>query len=273
MGDTPEESTGVNFSHPCAGKLHIVDPEKGIVDEYCPDGLTPRKKVAIVGYAETSRMLAPFDDPEWSIWGMNQLYRHIPRADRWFDIHHNWNEHVVEGTDHAGWLKQAQIPVYMVERIAEFPNSVTLPIQRLIDINGKDYFSSSIAYMIALAIAENFTHLRIFGVDLIVGDEWDYQKPNAEFWIGVASGKGMLVGIPPESALCKQTWRYGYQSQPESLIKMTEIQSRRAYLQQKRQEAMVALANWDGALQDCEMFHELGTLRVRGSNVQLKPGK
>src|SRR4029077_9502319 len=176
---------GVNFWHPCAGKIRITDHDKGLIQEFCPDGVTPRKKVAIVGYAETSRMLAPFDDPEWSIWGMNQLYRHIPRADRWFDIHHNWNEHVVEGTDHVGWLSNAKIPCYMVERLPQFQNSVTLPIQRLIDINGKDYFSSSIAYMIALAIADGFTHLRIFGVDLIVGDEWDYQKPNAEFWIGV----------------------------------------------------------------------------------------
>ncbi len=268
-----EKPMGVDFKHPCAGVTHIVDADKGIVDEYCPDGVTPRKKVAIVGYAETSRMLAPFDDPEWSIWIMNQLYRHVPRADRHFDIHHNWDEHVVEGTDHVGWLTAAQIPIYMVNRLPQFSNSVTLPIDRLIALNGKDYFSSSIAYMIALAIADGFTHIHIYGVDLIVGDEWDYQKPNAEFWIGVASGRGIFVGIPPQSALTKQTWRYGYQSQPESLIKMTEIQERRAYLQNLRQQKMVELANVDGALQDVEMFHELGILRVRGSNVQLKPGK
>jgi hypothetical protein len=266
MSEDKKEVVGVDFNHPCAAHVQIIDADLGEVK-------TTRKKVAIVGYAETSRMLAPFDDPEWEIWSMNQLYRHIPRSDRHFDIHHNWHEHVVEGTDHVGWLTNAQIPVYMIERLPQFPNSVTLPIQRLIDLNGKDYFSSSIAYMIALAIADGFTHLRIFGVDLIVGDEWDYQKPNAEFWIGVASGKGMIVGIPPESALCKQTWRYGYQSQPESLIKMTEIQERRAYLQNLRQQKMIELANCDGALQDVEMFHELGILRVRGSNVQLKPGK
>jgi len=264
-------TTGVNFSHPCAGKLHIIDADKGIVDEYQPDGLTPRKKVAIVGYAETSRMLAPFDDPTWSIWGMNQLYRHIPRVDRHFEIHHNWNEHVVEGTDHLGWLKAAPVPIYMVERVPEIPNSVTLPLQRLIDLNGKDYFSSSIAYMIALAIADGFTHIHLFGIDLIVGDEWDYQKPNAEFWLGVASGRGIFVGIPKESALCKQTWRYGYQSQPESLIKISEIMQRRTFLTNERQKKMIELANLDGALQDVEMFNELAMLRVRGSNLQFKP--
>lgn len=262
----PKPESGVWADHPAAAHVKILDRDKGIVE-------TMRKKVAIVGYAETSRMLAPFDDPEWEIWGMNQLYRHIPREDRHFEIHHNWNEHVVEGTDHVGWLANSPIPTYMVTRVPEIPNSVTLPIQRLIDINGKDYFGSSIAYMIAMAIAEGFTHLHIYGVDLIVGDEWDYQKPNAEFWIGVASGKGMFVGIPPESALTKQTWRYGYQSQPDSLVRMSEIHDRRQYLMAKRHEALIAVANWDGALQDCEMFNELATLRVRGSNVQLKPGK
>ncbi len=209
MNETLPPKTGVDFSHPAAGKIHIIDRDKGVVDEYCPDGTTPRKKVAIVGYAETSRMLAPFDDPEWSIWGMNQLYRYIPRADRWFEIHHNWDEHVVDGTDHIGWLTGAPIPVYMVARLAQFITSVTLPIEKLIAICGRDYFSSSIAYMIALAIAERFTHIHLYGIDLIVGDEWDYQKPNAEFWIGVANGMGITVGIPSESALCRQTWRYG----------------------------------------------------------------
>ncbi len=260
---------GVNFQHPCAGRIRILDHDQALVEELCPDG-TPRKKVAIVGYAESSRMLAPFDDPAFSVWGLNQLYRHIPRADRWFEIHHNWDEYVIEGTDHVGWLRDAPIPTYMTQRLAQFPHSLTLPIERLIGLVGKDYFSSTIAYMIALAILEKFTTIHLYGIDLIVGDEWDYQKPNAEFWLGVANGAGISVGIPVQSALCRQTWRYGYQSQPESLIKMSEIQERRAYLSRERQKKMIELANLDGALQDAEMFHELGMLRVRGSNVQFK---
>lgn len=270
MGEPDAQPPGVKFNHPCAGKLAIYDHDKALVEEFCPDGVTPRTKVAIVGYAESSRMQAPFDDPTFSVWGMNQLYRHIPRADRWFEIHHNWHEHVVEGTDHLGWLKSAPIPIYMVERVKEIPQSVTYPIDRIIAAH-KDYFTSSIAYMIALALTEGFKTIHLYGIDLVVGDEWDYQKPNAEFWIGVAHGMGVTVGIPRESALCKQTWRYGYQSEPDSLIKITEIRDRRTLLTQQRNQKMIELANLDGALQDVEMFHELALLRIRSANVQLKP--
>ncbi len=272
MGDTPPPATsGVDFRHPAAGRTTILDHDKALVEEICPDG-SPRRKVAIVGFAETSRMLAPFDDPEYSVWGMNQLYRHIPRADRWFEIHHNWHEYVVDGTDHAGWLRDAPIPIYMTQRQPAFPTSVTYPLDRMIAAH-KDYFCSSIAYMLALAIEEGFTTIHLYGIDLVVGDEWDYQKPNAEFWIGVAHGRGVRVGIPAESALCKQTWRYGYESEPKSLITMTEIQQRRKYILDERHKAMIQLANLDGALQDIELFHELALLRVRSSNIQLQTPK
>ena len=60
----------------------------------------PRKKIAICGFAASSRMLAPFDDPEWSVAILNQLYRHTPRASMIYDVHGNWREANVEGTDH-----------------------------------------------------------------------------------------------------------------------------------------------------------------------------
>src|SRR5580698_10373126 len=47
-------------------------------------------KVAMIGTAPSSRMLAPFNDPSWKIWAcspgnMNTL----PRVDVWFELHSN----------------------------------------------------------------------------------------------------------------------------------------------------------------------------------------
>src|SRR3954468_23311721 len=43
------------------------------------------KKVAILGTAPSSRMLAPFNDPEWQIWSCSPGNMGcIPRFDRWF---------------------------------------------------------------------------------------------------------------------------------------------------------------------------------------------
>lgn len=279
MSEQPDVQGPVDFHHPAQGLIKIVDREAGIVEEFTPDG-RPRKSVAIVGFAASSKHLAPYDDPEFSIWGVNQLYRHIPRASRWFDIHVNWNEYVVEGTDHAGWIRDAPIPTYMTETVQGLPNSVKFPLARLVqhhpftrfalkDLEGKDdknplYFTSTIAYMMALAIEEGFQRIGLYGIDLIVGQEYDYQKACAEFWIGVAHGKGIQVDIPPTSALCKTAWLYGYEKEPPMWpVKIGDLENRVKYLKNERHKKMMELANIDGALQEAEMWHQMADVAVK----------
>jgi hypothetical protein len=257
----------VNFQHPCAGKVAIFDHEKALVEETCPDG-SPRTKVAICGFASPTKDQAPFNDPSWSVWGLNQLYRHIPRADRWFEIHANWNEHVVEGTDHQKWLAEAPIPIYMVDRVTTIPNSVRFPIERAMQ-GHFDYFTSTVAFALALAIQEGFKEIGLWGIDLVASGEYAYQRPCAEFWIGVAHAKGIVITLPKETALCSQTHRYGYQVEPKSLILLSELEKRKQFLLDKRHQIMMQLANVDGALQECQMYGELADLRSKGSVVQL----
>lgn len=267
MGSEQDASTDitVDFHHPCAGHVKILDHENGVVESFCPDG-TKRTKLAIVGFAASSMDLAPYNDPSWEIVGLNQLYRKIPRADRWLEIHRNWDEHVVVGTDHHKWLSEAPIPIYMVDRVPTIPNSVRFPIERVMQ-GHPDYFTSTVAFGIALAIHEGFKEIGLWGIDLIVGDEYFYQKPCAEFWIGVAHGKGITVTLPHTTALCKQSHRYGYQTEPESLIKFTEIVKRKNGLMDERHKLMIQLANVDGALQDCQMWGDLADLRMKGGTV------
>lgn len=260
-----EATNQVDFNHPCAGQVKILDHEKGVVESFCPDG-TKRTKMAIVGFAASSKDLAPFNDPTWEIVGLNQLYRHIPRADRWLEIHHNFLDHVVEGTDHQKWLAESPIPIYMVDRIPGIPNSVRFPIERAMK-GHLDYFTSTVAFMVALAIEEGFKEIGLWGIDLIVGDEYFYQKPCAEFWLGVAHGKGITVTLPHTTALCKQSHRYGYQLEPASLIAISELAKRKAGLMDERHKRMIELANIDGALQDCQMWGDLADLRMKGGTV------
>jgi hypothetical protein len=270
--NTAHPVQGVDFNHPCAGKVEIIDHDKAMVNEYEPDGVTERRKVAIVGFAMSSAMAAPFNDPTYSIWGMNQLYRHIPRADRWFEIHHNWHEHVVDGTDHLGWLQSFPGPVYNSARIPQVPNSVLFPRRECEEI-GTNYWTSSIAFMIALAIRDGFTTIELYGIDLIVGEEYAYQKPCAEFWIGIANGRGITVGTHRNSALLKHDFCYGFESEPPSLVLLSELHKRHAWLTQEKFKHQIALANLDGALQDTEMWLELATLRSRHATVAYEPPK
>jgi hypothetical protein len=260
--ETAKVSTNsVNHNHPLAAHPEIVDRDKGLVTR-------GREKVAIVGFAASSRMMAPFDDATYEIWGLNQGYRHIPRADRWFDIHYNWDEHVVEGTDHLGWLAAAPIPIYMTKRIEGIPNSIRFPIEEVME-GHLDYFTSTVAFEIALAIKEGFKEIALYGIDLIVEQEYDYQKACAEFWLGVAHGKGIKITLPQTSALCKASHRYGYELEPDSLVRMSELVRRKQGLLDERHKKMIELANLDGALQDCQMWHDLADLRNKGGMVDV----
>lgn len=299
-------ATGVTKDHPAGAgyTVTVTDADAGVI-VIAPE---PRKKFAICGFAASSRMMAPFDDPEWEIWGLNQLYRHIPRATRWFDIHDNWASDNVEGTDHPGWLRQCGIPVYMSTREPTIPTALNFPLQRVIDqVCGVDYFTSTVAFMVALAVAEiddqvnaelsrrdavmrdagdpPYTlveaakvrsdfyaerEIGIFGIDLIVGTEWDFQKSCVEYLLGLAHARGITVRIPPTSALLRQRWRYGYEREPAAFpIKPSELAKRQAALGNERTNLIARLQTIDGALQEVGYWIQVADLRVKGGAVRL----
>jgi hypothetical protein len=71
-----------------------------------------------------------------------------------------------------------------------------------------DYFNSSVGFMLALAIHEGAEEIAIYGVDMRADEEYGYQRPNCEYLIGLARGKGIKVHIPDVCPLCK------YQNDP-----------------------------------------------------------
>jgi len=193
----------------------------------------PSKKVAIIGFASSSRNLAPFDDPSFEIWGLNSLYVFLPRWDRWFEIHPKAHfmkdlkrgELQMAGLDHYKWLqdqpgpdKPKHSPIYMQEAYPEIPASVKWPRD---EINRwttamfgpqaeLDYFTSTPGEMVATAIYEGYGEIHLYGVDLLQDEEYAYQRPSCEYWLGIARGLGISVYVPPASALLKANYVYGY---------------------------------------------------------------
>lgn len=296
----PKPGEGYDYNHACAAHVVIVDRKHALMGP--PPGATMRKKLAVCGFASSSRHLIPVNDPSWEVWGMNQLYRHIPRADRWFDIHWNWDKEVVPGTDYRGWLAGCGIPVYMIEQAPDLPTSVRYPLERLTAMAG-DYFTSTVAFMTALAVDEVDRHVAdamrafldehaaehvdpmefvmrqrelyaehtigLFGIDLVVEEEYFHQKACAEFWIGLAVGRGIEVYIPPQSALCKQSYRYGYEPEPQTVIRPSEVTAHHKRLTEERDRLLRELYMHDGALQADEYWQRVVELRTRGAEVRL----
>jgi hypothetical protein len=225
----------------------------------------PIKKVAIVGFAD-SKSEAPYDDPTWEIWGLNDLHGGIPRFDRWFDIHtrdnidedyklmRNRGQPTNENIGLAG-LRKLNVPVYMQDRFEDIPNSLKFPLKEITEAFpfGK-YMTNSISYMIALAIYEGYQEISVYGVDMAVGSEYVDQRPSCEYWIGVAAGRGIKVYIPNSSDLCHCHYMYAFdtvkQSQfNEKLNNMVgNMKQRHAQICDQERQAHDARMQYEGAM-------------------------
>lgn len=189
--------------------------------EYEPDKQAkPAMKVAIVGKAPSSLMLAPYDNPEWEVWGLSTGAQMLPRWSRWFELHDldegfkRWPE------QYRNWLaKDHGKPVYINAPHAAAPFATVYPRDEIIALSGTRYFTNSIAWMIALAVAEGATEIGVYGVDMAQSDpvmgangEYQHQRPSCEYIIGWAQGRGVKVTIPDESDLLKTPRLYGFES-------------------------------------------------------------
>jgi hypothetical protein len=197
----------------------------------------PNKRVAIVGTSQ-SWMLAPFDDETVEIWGVNNAFIQTQnkRKSRWFDIH--FIEHRPDGRWYRRWksefrgqqvsayieeLSKLGCPIYMQQAWPEIPNSVRFPIERVINYFGK-YITNSIAMQIAYAFTEGFGEIQLWGIDMSRGSEYEYQKPNTEYFIGMGIAFGVKMVVPAESDLLKSNYMYAYEEREKSQwIKKSEV--------------------------------------------------
>jgi hypothetical protein len=130
-------------------------------------------KVAIVGLAPDSRHAVPWDT-DFEVWGLAWDADWRYRFDRTFEMH-----------DMADLARQYS------------------PLSAHLERDVGDYLSSSIAYLMTLAIHERAEEISIHGVHMESSGEWHTQRPNMEYLIGFARGRGIKVHIAPESPLCR----------------------------------------------------------------------
>lgn len=159
-------------------------------------------KVAIVGLSPATHHLAPFGKPDWEVWGL-PWDAEWARFDRLFEMHDMRllkGEYSKRKSDYFDRLADCGVPLYMQD--AYFSFSTRYPFDEVAKTTGY-YWNSSIAYAIALAIHEGAEEIGVYGVDMKADDEYGYQKPNMEYLIGLARGKGIKVHIPDDSPLCK----------------------------------------------------------------------
>lgn len=169
-------------------------------------------KVALLGTAPSSRNLAPFNDLSWKIWACSPGNMNVlPRVDAWFEIHTNlmWPEHKHYGEPYVEWLKKQKFPIYMQDQ-SLVPHAIPFPKDELVKEFGRSFFTSSFAWMMAMAIKQGATEIALYGIDMASRDEYILQRPGFYFFQHMAETRGIKVSAPNESDIMMPPGLYGY---------------------------------------------------------------
>lgn len=220
-------------------------------------------KIALIGTAPSSRNLAPFNDPSWKIWAcsagnMNQL----PRVDAWFEIHSNllWPEHEHFGRPYVEWLKQQSFPVYMQDQ-SLVSRATPLPMQELIDEFGPYFFTSSFAWMLAMAMKMGAKEIALFGIDMASRDEYILQRPGAYYFFTEAKRRGIKIIAPNESDILQPPALYGFSDSTPFGRKVAarekELKDRIAGINQQINQLSQSKTYLEGALEDIDYFKSI----------------
>lgn len=219
------------------------------------DPLRP-EKVAIIGTAPSSRLLAPYNDPTWTIWGTSPGNMvGLPRFDAWVEVHSNmlWPEYRAYGEPYVKWLNESQFPLMAVNK-QMFPRATEFPWRKLVEEFGPYFFSSTFAWCMGLAIHLGVKELGLFGVDMSSKDEYILQRPGGHYFIQKAAERGIKVLIPSESDLAQVPPLYGISDATPYGRKMAareqEVRQRIAEATQRQQQAGSEITYLNGALED-----------------------
>ncbi len=187
----------------------------------------PVRKIAVLGSAVSSVRLAPFDDPSWEIWGCSPANKALPRCDVWFELH-NPTVKIREGlTEWLEWLKQQPI-VYMQQAYPGYIGAREFPLEPLIKKWGPFWWTSQLAYMLALAIEQKPQTIGIFGVDMAANSEYNQQRLGCQYFIQhIVRDSDIELVVPPESDILEPAPLYGY---CESSRQFRKYMARRAEL-------------------------------------------
>jgi hypothetical protein len=185
-------------------------------------GVGRLRKIAILGGAR-SIQFAPWFDPTWELWA-HASCRHVCKRDPdlLWDLHPPtlWRDPKKKTWDpkYYGWLQTNRLPIMMQDVYPDVPSSMKYPFGQMITEFPRGYMTNHVAYMVALALMEGVTHIGVFGCDYDTGSEYGPQRGSAEYWLGVAEGRGVHVQIPPLcNLLGKPSLLYGYESHPNGI--------------------------------------------------------
>jgi len=190
----------------------------------------PNRKIAIIGSASPEADTKAISKLKgYDLWSMNNLFTGFPEIQftKWFELHHftrKGSQYLRRGQSFYGGyptikkylqaINDLDIPVYMQKPLAPINASAKFPFREIMRFFKTQYFGCSFAWMIAFALYEHLQGNKIdtialLGVELTL-QEYYFQRPSTEYWIGRAQGMGIQVKLYDTCNLLKAPWIYAY---------------------------------------------------------------
>jgi len=121
---------------------------------------------------------------------------------------------IVSGHDNLGTviekINKLKVPLISPYRYEEIPLFVPFPLKKCVEEFGMPYFTNTICYMIAYAILAGAREIELYGVNQASSHEYSEERGGVEYWLGVASGRGIKVAIHGDkSEVLRFKGRYG----------------------------------------------------------------
>lgn len=153
-------------------------------------------------------------------WTINYMGGQI-RCDRIIHVDpvHSYLGHPIV-KDMCDFALRDNIPFYTSHLHPRYPNHVMYPFDRVSAVlGGMTYFNTSVAYAIALAIADGYNEIGLFGCDFSYPNVHMAESGRAccEFLMGIGTQRGIKFAVAQSSTLldmyCKQA-PYGFFADP-----------------------------------------------------------
>ena len=170
-----------------------------------------QKKIALVGTAPSSCRDAPFDDESWEIWSLGAMVQMNKRITKLFEVHTQYVlEQAQSWTELFPYMEKMGENLILGHPNPLLPNATPYPKDDIVKKYG-NYFTSSIAWMIAYAIDQKPDCIGLWGIDMMGEEEFLQQRACCEYLLGIARGMGIVIIMADESPILRSERLYGFE--------------------------------------------------------------
>lgn len=251
-------------------------------------GTAKPRPVAIVGSAPSNRHWTPGNDDktfavpsphvlggmgsvylhEWEVWAVGTT----DSLERW-DVFVDYHDPMTYGGDlkqYLKWLEAQTKPIIVFRPHQWAKNAIVYPRERIERKYNTFFMTSSVAWMIALAIEIGAPKIGIFGIDMADSIEYRAQRAGCKHFIELAKHKGIEVVVPPGSDLLYEPVPYPFFLEDPQTVKMMvrgkELQAYKSFHEKRVQELGAHIA----AVQGEQQKHSATALKIEGGQEALQ---